>query len=401
LYRISREIVGAWRALCFLTLIMSMPFFIQAATWTHPDMMMLFFLVATLQFLLLRFRKRWLFWASFCFGLAVGVKFQAIMMAPLLGLVLLIRLGEISFFRLLKGLLLSIGSVFSGYLLCNPHILHPRGRELFGMFFRENMLSNATNHGTGLPVTVATKFYAVLLHWYYSPLFVVVIIMSFAVSLMYGLRKKNRRIFFRNNDVWIALSVTLGLNFLILFGSVQKNWPHYYLVVSVFLSFSLFLFKDLLSSRKLFLVGFGLLLGSQFLFLWPQIKSQFWDPETVAEINRQQAILAPVMSFLNPRISILMSGGVPLNVWRAGLNYEDAQVLYGTFSLDHTDPPHLYDLIFFNKKDVYFRPELQVPYVDQSGLLNALTEIDLLRSGFLGYRVVLDTPEFLVFLRQP
>ena len=87
IYRMTKRVAGPWLGIMIVSLVLSLPFFIKAAIWTHPEMMMLFFLVAMFELLLLALDHKRFLQAALYFGLAVGVKFQAITMGPLLGVV--------------------------------------------------------------------------------------------------------------------------------------------------------------------------------------------------------------------------------------------------------------------------------------------------------------------------
>lgn len=227
IYRMTKRVSGPLVGIMMVSLVLSLPFFIKAAIWTHPEMMMLFFLVAMFERLLLSVDHKRFLQAALYFGLAVGVKFQAITMAPLLGVVGVLWLYRFPKIQTVKTMVFSFFTILAGYLIVNPHMLHPRGQYLFWTMLRENILSNANNHGTGISVTFLEKMYMVL-QCYFSPISLGV----FFCVTVWGVLSIRQCLFGR--DVWIGLWVTLVINWGILLGSVSKLWPHYYLVVAVF-----------------------------------------------------------------------------------------------------------------------------------------------------------------------
>ena len=419
IYKIAIFHIDKISALLLTILIVCMPAFWRNALWFHPDWMMTFFIVLTVYFLS---KDNWdlrkYFWySSISFGVALATKVQAITFLPVIFLYIFYSNFQhqniLDLFSKSKMFLKSIFLSFSIFVLVNPYLIHPTGLKAFISSFIENMKSNATNHGLDVKVTLMDKINNAV-DFYYLDIFVffgLILISFFLVSLIFKKEKEKSLI--------QIMSVYFLLNIGYLFLMVNKDWHHYYL--TLFVVSPLILIPLLMKYQKFKYILLGGLVFFQLATHLQEYKivlTQGYHPEKEMNVNDMKKIsdslIVDIKSFTNQNTNILIEAYVPFDYELLSLKYQNIHVIYGPiarnmFELDafleksnSKDPAKfkIKDFIILSKNSIYFDQARLSKMVDKTGYVNALEIIGNLNNGSIGYEKFNENEYFYVWRRK-
>jgi len=196
------------------------------ATWFHPDFLMTWMMMVSIYFLFIskfnfdnHFLLAVLFWS-----LAISIKFQALMLAPIFGWFFLHNIfTAIPKLEIIKQFLKMVSIIFICYLFLNPYLIHPDGM----MAWVDSFIFEFGQKST-INFNYLNKLQNTFLLFYTSKLiFIFVLILSIYLVL---------RDIFRLSFTFegsISFCYLTNLNLLVLFSN--KLWHHYYLPLSLFL----------------------------------------------------------------------------------------------------------------------------------------------------------------------
>ncbi len=225
--RFRRPWVGLWVSLG----IVSMPYVWQVGTWFHPDCLMLFWCVCMI-WALARDRGqsgRFFWWAVIFLGCAIGTKFQAILVTPiLLAYWASYRVDDFKREGYHAGLFRRMGRdacrivvTLSGiFFVWNPYIVHPMGFKAFKRLLDINLA-----WGTEV-VSIVDRFRFGVMLSYAGPIVIGIVGGAVATSVVIACRRWTD---FESRLIGIV-GATAVLNILYMVLAVNNGWPHYYLV---------------------------------------------------------------------------------------------------------------------------------------------------------------------------
>ncbi len=346
IYHFARLYTDKKIALLFTAFFVTLPAFWFNASWFHPDFVMTFFLLGFVYFLA---RDKWQYQRNFFFGivsygLAIAFKYQAITFAPLLigyifydtvrhttstGLIQKIRL-----------LMLSVMSIAGIFIVANPFIIHPMGWQAFSTSFVQNMLSNATNHGSSAVVTIADKISLAISTYYLNIIFFFIFNLAALWLTLLFFKHKEKNIF-----VLIAINYLVNLTYLFFF--VHKAWQTYYLpVIFTGLLICVYYLQLMAPARAARYLGIALSIqllcfGSSYYPLLSVGRDSTSPDYITYTTDAQRAMDTFVVQALQPLVTptsvILLSAYTPLSYESLGLPYEQVKVIFGALTLDSFD----------------------------------------------------------------
>lgn len=204
--------------------ILSMPGIWMNAVWFHPDYAMSFFILISLYFISkagIHFNKY--YWIGILMlGIAIAIKIQAVTF----GAVVLFFYVKNYFEKPPIGLLVTNGLktvfvILMIFVLNNPYILHPTGFNAWYSSLQQNMLSNATNHGSGT-VSYFYRLDEAVFKNFFPP---ITYFLVFALSIYYMFDNFSKK----ENMVLGYVGIYIASNFIYLLLFVNKGWGHYYI----------------------------------------------------------------------------------------------------------------------------------------------------------------------------
>ncbi|MAH80313.1 MAG: hypothetical protein CMP39_01325 [Rickettsiales bacterium] len=377
--------------LVLATLILNTLFFMPSILF-YPDWIMAFFVILALYYQLKEAKvNSKLFWISLAsFGLAVGIKFQALIYAPfLIGLVSWKCWNEATSLKtFLKSLTIVAIKVFflwsALFILINPFVLHPKGLVAFSHRFEEN-------------ITRSDKSIYVLLSIVILPIF---------YYAFYTLKKQK---------VSVTKHSMLGLSVLLYcFYQVNHYFVTKYNIVLLFLS--ILIIAILLKEYKVIFQKIILTVLCLFTFslninyIKESINQKVFFKNNT-KLDQITDITKIVATDISPSDHILMTAGTPINYLELGLPLTHIHFVMGSFLPYHIEEAAFYgkwkkfDLknnpnikpfrekkyIIINKQDQIFTNK------DNSSYKKTTETLTQLRQSKWNYGTIYETSEIIIF----
>ncbi|MEK7679965.1 MAG: hypothetical protein AAB356_07220, partial [Deltaproteobacteria bacterium] len=294
----------------------------------------------------------------------------------------------------------SLFFIFGSYLVTNIYLLHPVGFLAFKTAFIDNIVSNATNHGSSHVVSFSEKMIQVIQHFYVSEW---MFLFFFFVILILIFRKSQDHLF-------RIIALTFLLNGVYLLFFVNKAWQHYYLPVI----FSGMFLVPLLLRRYIvvkYRVIFILLLVSLQLGLnYPYLQKAFSLNQNNALLEMNKNMNREIVHVLSHQIKrtdhFLISPNIGFPFRELGLVYQNITTISGPITLGMIDAAaYEMDLekrygqssiasfrknlevsyIILSKRDVYFDAKRLGDMQDQDGYKRSIELLQQLKNRSIGY----------------
>ena len=391
-----------------MLLILTMPGFWKNAFWFHPDWMMTFFILLGIYFYSKdNFDYKKYFWyGTLSFGLAISSKIQAITFYPFLFFYIFYENFNLkNFYNFKSKVILLIKSVIFTiiiFILTNPYILYPLGFEAWLVDFADNMKSNNTNHGAGEILKWKEKITNAINAYYFTfTIFVILVFLITFNSIKYFLSRK------KNILNVISLYVLINLIYLIFF--VNKAWQHYYL--SVLIPSSLLF---IIRSKKMQKFILPLFIIINFISYFEQHKKNFfYNPITVQHLQMSQSLVDIFSGRVDKNTNILIDAYVPFDFKLLNIGYKNIHIIYGVLSTKNFIKDEFYkvypsflsfperNFIVIKKSSLYFYPDKFNSRADKNEYQKAYNIIQNFNSnGDFGYEKFAENDYFFIWKKK-
>ncbi len=346
-----------WRSPILTALaILALPELWTTAVWIHPDLLMCF---CTLVVLVIADcsstldRPRTLLMIGVLFAIAVSTKLQAVVFFPAVAVLLIWPQGtegwlaggvRSTLMRVGRRLLLVGTTVVVAYPLLNPYLFHPLGRLYFMKSVSSNLFANATNNGTYIFPSLSEKI-EMLGRTYYPFSLTIFIIAGIVISqFLPGSNRTRKQV-----SALFLLSVPVCIYML---ATINKLWPHYYLLpfmgVAVMLMMAV---GPLLRSAGGTVIAVAL--AAVIIFVrWQApaaaINAVVDDSATIAHSH----VLGQTLARLPRPVFVLSNGDVPIPFEQLGLKFYQIYEMAGIeITTKMATMPALPDMVIFRKDD--------------------------------------------------
>ncbi|NBV83468.1 hypothetical protein EBR57_05030 [bacterium] len=402
-----------WAGLAAVIGILSMPYMWQVGTWFHPDSLMMAWITGVIwAFARDDGRLGSYFWAGVgLFGCAIGTKFQAVLLAPLVVMYwgsYRVAPLKMELVKCLKEGIGILGMVAGIFWIWNPYIVHPMGFKAF-----KRLLEINTEAGSALvPYVDRLQMGAVIPYGW--PVVVGLVfggtVVGGIVSLINWKDPRSRLVGI------VATAVILNTGYLVLF--VNKGWAHYYLVPIVFAWIAV---ADVTARLR---KGLAMpVLAS--LFCWNAVyatsvlRTEFYRRDAILAADRDRLVRNQVTEILKSRLRpgdrIVATQLAIVDFQVIGVSYLDVNADMKSirrralvrdahddyfksrgFSIIPEFTP--YRWIVVSKRTPYFLPAMARPG-EAAFFTDGRRLIDEMGAGKWGYEGVYDSPDLLI-LRQ-
>jgi hypothetical protein len=409
IYIISKRFTSDLLSYLIVLLVLSMPGFWRNAMWFHPDWMMTFFILLSIYFYDKdKFTYKKYFWyGTLAFGLAISSKLQGITFYPFLFFYIFYEnfirknLHELKdkTILLFKAVFLTIVT----FVVTNPYIVHPLGFKAWLADFTANMESNRTLHGSGIVLEWYEKIVNVIdIHYFSIVVFITLVLFVVFTSIEYFSNNK------RNIINVISLYILINLVYLIFF--VNKDWQHYYLTILV-ISVLLFTLKF---KYNHYLIVALILINIIFTFN-THYKNFTHNPIKQKQLEQSQLLKEVFKGQIDKDTNILISSMVPFDYTSVGLKYKQMHTIYGPLRkkmfifedyIEHsyTKNTELFiqkDFIVIKKDSPYFYPIRLANRTDKDEYYKAINTIENFNnSGNLGYEKFVENKYFYIWRKK-
>ena len=325
IYKLSTKYSGKAVALLVSLLGLTFPGFWLNGTWIHPDWMMIFFLLLSIYFLDKdRFTySKYFNYAIIAYAVAVATKVQAISMLPIMIFyIMLFRAKRYEYIKeiIKNGLKVLIVTIFV-FIALNPYLIHPSGLAAWISGFEANMLSNTTNHGTGVNLTFSDRLETLFVNYIEETLFYIASIVILVI-LMLNMRQ---------NKLFILLYITLFIQLLYLVVFVNKDWQHYYLIFAV-----LFVILFNVHFKFKFVILIAMILTNMTSFY--KEYTYIFSTKDYSKFNEQSNSLTQIINSHNMKNKhLLISSKAPISLKETTLDYQQIHYIWGKFNLSMID----------------------------------------------------------------
>lgn len=318
------------------------------ATWFHPDFLMTWMMAVSIYFLLqsnFNFNKHYyislIFWS-----VAISIKFQALMLGPIFCWFFLNHIfSKLSYFELIRRLIISSIIVSVSYFLLNPYLIHPDGMSAWiDTFLSEFLKSSSTD------IDFLSKLQNTFLLYYSS---ILLLSLTLIISIYFVVRDIfNLKFTF---DGGISFSYLFNLYLLLMLS--EKYWHHYYLPLILFLLL-------LISSQlNFFFKFFKIKKLGQFIILLLILSTQFFSfkdrllievnsrinndllkdnpngTQTIIskekELEKLERLTKIIERTVEPNSKIISSAYINLPLQRLGIKQSNNVLIYGELSNNH------------------------------------------------------------------
>ncbi len=387
--------------------VLTMPGFWRNAFWFNPDWMMTFFILLSIYFYSKdNFNYKKYFWyGTLSFGLAISSKIQAITFYPFLFFCIFYENFNLkNFYNFKSKVILLIKSIIFTiiiFILTNPYILHPLGFEAWLVDFADNIKSNNTNHGTGEILKWKEKITNAINAYYFTfTIFVILVFLITFNSIKYFLNRK------KNILNVISLCVLINLIYLIFF--VNKAWQHYYL--SVLIASSLLF---IIQSKKTKYILLLFIMINFTLSFERHKKIFFYNPITEQHLQMSQSLVDIFSGEVDKNTNILIDPFVPFDFKSLDMGYKNIHTIYGALSKKHFIREDWYKVypafVFFSEKNfivikkssLYFYPDKFNSRADKNEYQKSYNIIQNFNSsGDFGYEKFAENDYFFIWRKK-
>lgn len=417
IYKISRRSTSSKNALLFLIFLLTIPAFWVNAIWFHPDWMMTAALIICIYYFQNdAFQYKRNFWkAILAFSLALSIKFQTLTFYPLIFFyVFANQFGQQTLKNVKTQAFIfakAIGITIFVFIFTNPYLIHPLGLQTFWNFLQDNIVSNATNHGSIYIPTLADKV-LVMIDINYLPF---ILFLPFLTVLLW---KSYQYFQEKTKSVYPFIALSCLINYIYYLFFVNKNWQHYYLAVFFLSILILIPIIQLFQKKKQLLFMLALILISfsfHFKDYQTALKKHFHIPETVLEKAQKESdiLVESLKGNIKPSAQILISPSTSFEYEKLNLQFQNIHVIYGplqNYMLDEklcikkyqvkTNKCNPKDFIVLRKNDIYFSPEDLKKNRDQTGYQQAIKIISELQNGSKGYKLLSENQYFYIWQKS-
>ena len=399
LYNVCRLALDKATSTGLALLILTMPFFWTTALLTHPDWIMTLFLSLAIWDLFkdnLQGEKQYRNFVVYM-GLAIAFKLQGLTFLPLLGACLFF--SNHTFTQKIKKLSLSLISILGLYLVINPYLIHPRGLNAFLFVLKENLESNATNHGSGIHVSLIEKIQFVLLKGYYNIPLLILITCLLLVYTGLIINKNLLKLEKNNYTLPSILSGTILLNIGYLFLKVNKLWEHYYASCMVLSVLLLGAALSEISHKKRHII-IAILCSIQIISFFPHYidiinSGSKFKKESQFQHENSDFILSHIQ--VDQTTQILISSGLGIDFPKIGLNFDQLHVSYGDLKQGTVDRQ-----AFKLENPQKSETELSSSFITYDYLIlkkkgKPQTLLTMLKTGVFNYKLAAENQKIYIF----
>jgi hypothetical protein len=246
-----------WITYLILVLYIFMPGVWLNATWFHPDFLMTWIMMIAIYLLFIsKFSFNNYFLLSiFFWSIAISIKFQAVMLAPLYVWSFLYKVSiSNSKIEILRQLIITTSIVLFTYLILNPYLLHPDGISAWIDSAMFELKKNSVD------IHILDKLENTFLSFFISKIIFTCICFISIYVIFRDIIAKNF-----TYEGGISFCYLANLSILIFFSN--KLWSHYYLPLGIFaliiLGIQLPRLKSLVNNKYIYISVLILLASSQ------------------------------------------------------------------------------------------------------------------------------------------
>lgn len=431
-FRFSRLFLTITPALLTTASIASLPAFLYGASWFHPDIPFTCFLIATVYYLA---RDDWRYkvhyhLAVISLALAIAIKYQAITMLPLLGMYLFydqLRTFTVTNLLLpLRRLLYALVVICSFFILANPYIFHPLGWSAFSTAFTDNLA--LVKDGRGESIGLATKISYSLGEYYVNVIFLF-------IALLGMLWLVRRYFILPTRTIFSVLAITALVNLGYIMFTLTTSWHMYFFASVIIGLMALVYFIKALALREQRLVLWFILAaqlivyGGSYHYQLLELADGSFHPDFSTYTNEENErlnsfLLNNLREHVEEDDTIFITPYTPFAFDTLGLRLSQVRVIYLALDRSAFDPAAYLAGQKSYWGDLKTDEELMrtydpadfvilaknIPYIDTSRIpsmlqhapayWNAVTVVEDLYAGRLGFSVVAENDLVVIFKRQ-
>ena len=223
---IDQSIISSLERIVLMFILVTMPAIWAFSGYIHPDFLMTCLFLSSVMLMIKADKKiNKFYWFSLAlYGLAISVKFQALIFFPFYMWIWLAFLSDRSTKKVFvfRSILKSLFLILFIFIATNPYVLSAQGFDAWMASINADFLSNKTNHGNDERVFLMDKLNFSLFGFYYDKFVLIVLLFS---SIFMVLKESYEKSF----SVYGGIAIFCILYFCYLMFFVNKSWALYFL----------------------------------------------------------------------------------------------------------------------------------------------------------------------------